>query len=505
MPPVASKSLPVATRDVAEPRERRDELAPVARQPRLEIPVDRRRERQALLLRDRRSGGRRRSARGRRSGRSAPSSRARATACSRTADRECAGSPARAPDCRRRPARRATASLIASSVISWKTMRLTGTFGLRTSCRCQLIDSPSRSGSVARITCDASLSAAFSACDVLPLVVRDDVMRREVALGVDAQPSPLLLADLVGDLVGGFRQIAHVAVAGPHFVAALRECARSCAPSRATRRSRVFFAIPSLHPSTKCQPARNGRRRRGSHVPAVRARTIRGKSRDGLEPGSLGDFVEIARFADGQRDRESDLVLSRSPPPAPPACLLLTLASFQFLQHVVRRLHDPCAVAQQRMRAAIAAAEHVARHGEHVAPCSSAHRAVMSEPLFSPASITTTARDNPLMIRLRRGKNCACGGVPGTSSLTTAPSCSISRARPACSRGYTTSTPDPSIATVAPPPVSAPRCAAESTPRASPLTTTRPARGEIDRQLLRYRQRIRRSPRAIRRSPRRGG
>ena len=38
-------------------------------------------------------------------------------------------------------------------------------------------------------------------------------------------------------------------------------------------------------------------------------------------------------------------------------------------------------------------------------PCSSAHRAVMSDPLFSPASMTTTARDRPLMMRLRNGKN----------------------------------------------------------------------------------------------------
>ena len=39
--------------------------------------------------------------------------------------------------------------------------------------------------------------------------------------------------------------------------------------------------------------------------------------------------------------------------------------------------------------------------------------------------MTTTARDSPLMMRLRRGKNIGSGGVPGTSSLTTAPSVSI--------------------------------------------------------------------------------
>ena len=40
--------------------------------------------------------------------------------------------------------------------------------------------------------------------------------------------------------------------------------------------------------------------------------------------------------------------------------------------------------------------------------------------------MTTTARDNPLMIRLRSGKNHCCGRVPGTSSLTTAPAASMS-------------------------------------------------------------------------------
>ena len=57
----------------------------------------------------------------------------------------------------------ASASRIALSVISWKWMRRTGTFGLSTSNRCQLIDSPSRSGSVASTTSDASFRASFSA------------------------------------------------------------------------------------------------------------------------------------------------------------------------------------------------------------------------------------------------------------------------------------------------------------------------------------------------------
>jgi hypothetical protein len=39
---------------------------------------------------------------------------------------------------------------MASGVISWKAIRLTGTLGLSTSYRCQAIASPSRSSSVAR-------------------------------------------------------------------------------------------------------------------------------------------------------------------------------------------------------------------------------------------------------------------------------------------------------------------------------------------------------------------
>jgi hypothetical protein len=71
----------------------------------------------------------------------------------------------------------------------------------------------------------------------------------------------------------------------------------------------------------------------------------------------------------------------------------------------------------------------------HRPSTASAQRAVISDPLFSLASITTTARDKPLMIRLRSGKNHCCGPVPGTNSLTTAPVRSIAAASAACSGG----------------------------------------------------------------------
>jgi len=54
----------------------------------------------------------------------------------------------------------ASASFTADSVISWKTIRRTGILGLSTCVRCQLMASPSRSGSVASSSSSASLTAA---------------------------------------------------------------------------------------------------------------------------------------------------------------------------------------------------------------------------------------------------------------------------------------------------------------------------------------------------------
>ena len=54
-----------------------------------------------------------------------------------------------------------TARAMAVGVISWNTMRLTGTVGDSTSERCQAIDSPSRSSSVARYNSSAPFSSFF--------------------------------------------------------------------------------------------------------------------------------------------------------------------------------------------------------------------------------------------------------------------------------------------------------------------------------------------------------
>ena len=56
----------------------------------------------------------------------------------------------------------ATAARIASLVISWKTIRWTGTLGLSTSWRCQAMASPSRSSSVARKSSSESASSSLS-------------------------------------------------------------------------------------------------------------------------------------------------------------------------------------------------------------------------------------------------------------------------------------------------------------------------------------------------------
>jgi len=58
-------------------------------------------------------------------------------------------------------------------------------------------------------------------------------------------------------------------------------------------------------------------------------------------------------------------------------------------------------------------------------PWSAACRAVISEPLLRRASTTTTADDEALIKRLRKGKYGGRGAVPGGSSLTTAPARAI--------------------------------------------------------------------------------
>ena len=107
---------------------------------------------------------------------------------------------------------------IASRVISWKTIRRTGTLGFSTWSRCQAIASPSRSSSVASSSSSAPFSSFLSSCDRLLLVVVDEVERLEVL--VDRHPHrPVLGPLLLGDVAGPIRQIADVADARGDLVA----------------------------------------------------------------------------------------------------------------------------------------------------------------------------------------------------------------------------------------------------------------------------------------------
>ena len=83
-------------------------------------------------------------------------------------------------------------------------------------------------------------------------------------------------------------------------------------------------------------------------------------------------------------------------------------------------------------------------------PYSAANRAVISEPLSSAASVTTTPKASPLIMRLRRGKLWLKGCEPSGSSDNTAPCRSISRRRARCSAGYVRSRPQPITAMVRP-------------------------------------------------------
>ena len=107
-------------------------------------------------------------------------------------------------------------------------------------------------------------------------------------------------------------------------------------------------------------------------------------------------------------------------------------------------------------------------------PCSTARRAVISEPERGAASTTTTPSASPEMIRLRRGKSGAPAAAPSGRSLTTAPLAAIPRPRRVLGGiGHVDPRRDHrdrrAVGGQRPP------CAAVSMPRARPETTTSPA------------------------------
>ncbi len=203
---------------VAEPRQRRDELASVARQLRLEIPIRRSAKREALFftIDDQPDGDALHAARAQAGLHFLPEHRRDRVAVE--------------------PIENAAALLRADQVLV-DVLRvlhrlLDGLFRDlmeddppdRHSRLEDLLEVPAdRLAFTVRVGREIDLRGALERrpqrLHVFPFVVGDDVIRREVPFGVDAEASPLLLANLVGDFAGGLRQIADVAVARPHFVA----------------------------------------------------------------------------------------------------------------------------------------------------------------------------------------------------------------------------------------------------------------------------------------------
>jgi hypothetical protein len=104
-------------------------------------------------------------------------------------------------------------------------------------------------------------------------------------------------------------------------------------------------------------------------------------------------------------------------------------------------------------------------------PTPSARFRVWVAPLRAAASTSTVPVVAAAMTRLRMRNRGRSGSAPGIHSLTSRPVSAIRSNSAALPIGYGRSSPQASTATVSPPAVSAPRCAAESMPNAPPETT----------------------------------
>ena len=156
-------------------------------------------------------------------------------------------------------------------------------------------------------------------------------------------------------------------------------------------------------------------------APAIPARSSRGSRRATVEARALRDRVQIARLRPASDNARIAHAATRPGAGRPARRMRLPIApgakpSSSRISSA--DLDNPCAVAQQaRARRDCGRSGRCPGTASTSRPWSSAQRAVMSDPLRSPASTTTTARESPLMIRLRSGKKCGSGGVPGASSL----------------------------------------------------------------------------------------
>ena len=99
-------------------------------------------------------------------------------------------------------------------MISWKTIRLTGTWGERTSERCQAIDSPFAVLVRGQIDLGGLLHEGLQLGHHLPLLGGHHVEGLEAVVHVDAQPGPALTLEGGRDLVGPPGQVPDVAHRG---------------------------------------------------------------------------------------------------------------------------------------------------------------------------------------------------------------------------------------------------------------------------------------------------
>ncbi len=116
-----------------------------------------------------------------------------------------------------------------------------------------------------------------------------------------------------------------------------------------------------------------------------------------LQPGSLRNLVEIARLRPAssrpERDRRGALCWFRRVIGAAEVHADRQMPSSSKISSAVSTIFAPSRKRPWAPR--LRPVSTLPGTASTSRPCSSAHRAVMSDPLFSPASITTTARDEP--------------------------------------------------------------------------------------------------------------
>ena len=179
-------------------------------------------------------------------------------------------------------------------MISLKTIRCTGTFGLRTCSRCQAIASPSRSSSVASNSSLAASSFLLQLRDFGPLVGRHHVDRGEITVDVHRESVPglvLVLLRRFGPLPGRSANVAdtrvdlvaraqvalnRLALAGDSTITSRYPALVTVAPSSSVHRNQCFGpARVGAGPRSAYarQPRLAQRSQRGDKSLSMRSRT----------------------------------------------------------------------------------------------------------------------------------------------------------------------------------------------------------------------------------------